>query len=126
MRRAGPPDLNTEMRASSSSYNFSLISYVLIMVGALGTRKGSGTPPAKGELEFHKAIIQTFWDAVELPDKMVFDGKAYTCLTSLVTARATPEEGVSATNLDDLAFVRETGFGEGCDVDSVSSEFSFN
>ena len=55
------------------------------------------------------AIIQTFWDAIELLDKMVIDGKAYTCLTSLVTAAATPEEVVSAANLSDLAFVREAG-----------------
>ena len=72
------------------------------------------------------AIIQTFWAAIELLHKMVIDGKAYTCLTSLFTAEATPEEVVSAANLSDLAFVREAGLAEGCDVDSVSREFSCN
>ena len=85
---------------------------------SVGANKGSGYLPAKGELEFHKAIVQTFWDAIELLDKMVFDGKAYTCLVLLVTAAATPEEGVSATNLGELAFVGEVSFAEGCDVDS--------
>ena len=91
---------------------------------SVDVHKGSGTVPPKGELEFHKAIIQTLWVSIELLDKMVFDGKAYTCITSLVTATATPEEGVSATNFGELAFVREAGFAEGCDVDSVAREFS--
>ena len=51
---------------------------------------------------------------------MVFDGKADTRLTSLDTAAATPEEGVSAANLSELAFVGEVGFAEGCDVNSVA------
>ena len=55
---------------------------------------------------------------------MVFDGKADTRFTSLDTAAATPEEGVSAANLGELAFVGETGFAEGCDVNSVAREFS--
>ena len=78
----------------------------------------------KGELEFHKAIVQTFWDAIELLDKMVFNGKAYSCLASLFIAVATPKEGVSATNLGELAFVGEAGLAEGCDFDSVAREFS--
>ena len=51
---------------------------------------------------------------------MVFDGKADTRLTSLDTAAATPEEGVSAANLSELAFVGEAGFAEGCNVNSVA------
>ena len=70
--------------------------------------------------------LSFIWDAIELLDKMVIDGKAYTCFTSLVTAAVTPEEAVSAANLGDLTFVREAGFAEGCDVDSVSREFSCN
>jgi len=54
---------------------------------------------------------------------MVFNGKAYTCLASLVIVVATPKEGVSATNLGELAFVGEAGLAEGCDVDSVGREF---
>ena len=87
---------------------------------SVGADKGSGSLPAKGELEFHKAIVQPFWDVIELLDKMVFDGKAYTCLMSLVTAVATPEEGVSAANLGEPAFARDVCFVEGCDVDSVA------
>ena len=59
-----------------------------------------------------------------LLDKMVFDGKAYTYLTLFVTAVTTPEEGVSAANLADLAFVGEAFFAEGCNVDSVARKFS--
>ena len=55
---------------------------------------------------------------------MVFDGKADTRLTSLDSAAATPEEGVSAANLGELAFVREAGFAEGYDVNSAAREFS--
>ena len=55
---------------------------------------------------------------------MVFDGKADTRLTSLDTAAATPEEGVSAANLSELAFVGEAGFAEGCNVNSVARKLS--
>ena len=47
------------------------------------------------------------WDAIELLDKMVFDAKAYIYLTSLVTDADRQEEGISAANLGELAFVRE-------------------
>ena len=109
------PNLVVRLRNSGDEgFKFFIeLFFDFICVGhgrSVGANKGSGTPPAKGELEFHKAIIQTFWDAVEFLDKMVFDGKAYTCLTSIVIAATTPEEGVSATNLGDLAFLRETGF----------------
>ena len=44
--------------------------------------------------------------------------------TSLDTAAATPDEGVSTANLSELAFVGEAGFAEGCDVNSVAGKFS--
>jgi len=48
------------------------------------------------ELEFHKAIIQDFWNAIELLGKVIFDGKTDACLTSIFTAAATPEKGVAS------------------------------
>jgi len=68
-------------------------------VRSVGADEGSGSPPAQGELEFHKAIIQAFWNAVELLGEVIFDSKTDACLTSLFTAAATPEKGAAAANL---------------------------
>jgi len=66
---------------------------------SVGADESSGSPPAQGELEFHKAIIHAFWNAVELLGEVIFDGKTDACLTSVFTAAATPEKGVAAADL---------------------------
>ena len=68
-----------------------------------------------------QAISRLFQNAKQ---KRIADRKASDFFSSLFTAAATPEKGVVAANLSQLALVREAGFAKGCNVDSVASEFS--